>query len=72
MHLQNKHKNELAALEVVQPLPSSKTGKIDKRSIKRPRKTKADQSVVQVYPVSSHDDQVFIYQIQHYLKISIC
>nr|XP_014270597.1 zinc finger BED domain-containing protein 1-like isoform X2 [Halyomorpha halys] len=57
MHLQNKHKNELAALEVVQPLPSSKTGKIDKRSIKRPRKTKADQSVVQVYPVSSHDDQ---------------
>lgn len=57
MHLQNKHKSELAALEVVQPPPSNKAGKLDKRSLRRPRKSKIDQTVVQVYPVSPHDEQ---------------
>lgn len=55
MHLQNKHKSELAALEVVQPHPSNKTGKIDRRSLKRPRKIRSEP-VVQVFPLS--DEQV--------------
>ncbi|XP_014241140.1 zinc finger BED domain-containing protein 1-like isoform X2 [Cimex lectularius] len=61
MHLQNKHKSELATLELVQPMPSNKKGDADKRSLKRPRKVlplkTSPQPVVQVFPVSSQSEQ---------------
>ncbi|BET01812.1 ZnF_BED [Nesidiocoris tenuis] len=64
MHLQNKHKNELAALELMQPSPSNKKGDPDKRSIKKPKRpstgpsakagtTQQHPQVVQVFPINN-------------------
>uniref|UniRef100_A0A0A9WWE7 Zinc finger BED domain-containing protein 1 n=3 Tax=Lygus hesperus TaxID=30085 RepID=A0A0A9WWE7_LYGHE len=62
MHLQNKHKNELAALELMQPAPSNKKGDPDKRSVKKAKRnnstpgkssTAQQPQMVQVFPVTS-------------------
>lgn len=56
MHLQNKHKNELAALEMVQSTTptQNRKGEIDRRLTKKARKSSSGRdSVVQVFPINS-------------------
>ncbi|KAK9508718.1 hypothetical protein O3M35_006210 [Rhynocoris fuscipes] len=56
MHLQNKHKNELVALEMVQSTTptQNRKGEIDRRLTKKARKSNSSRdSVVQVFPLNS-------------------
>ncbi|CAH1406444.1 unnamed protein product [Nezara viridula] len=72
MHLQNKHKHELEALELVQPMPSCKSGRTDRRSARRGCKVRRrDQDAMQMCPVTSQNEEsveITESNLPHYLS----
>lgn len=69
MHLQNKHKHELETLELVQPLPSCKSGRTDQRSARRGSKLKrrSDETIQLMSLSGQADEQVTESSLPHYL-----